>query len=129
MAVKWKGEVPCRWCGWPARAGVEKDGEGRTYRVMCPKCGVVSQIAFRAPAGERIALQLAAGAYSSYPPADVADHPALASGLDGPPLRGIFKRTNGQVWFVEAGGICHPVCAEMAADLRLAEAIDQSARA
>ena len=59
MATKWLGEIRCRWCDTSAaRVGVEKDGEGKTYRVQCTECGVMSQVAFHYPAGKMIADEL-----------------------------------------------------------------------
>ena len=58
MAVKWLGEIKCAWCGKNAKAGIEKDGLGRTYRVICPGCGISSQSGFDYPSGRMIAKAL-----------------------------------------------------------------------
>ncbi|MDP6496000.1 MAG: hypothetical protein QGI09_11445 [Dehalococcoidia bacterium] len=54
MATKWVGMLVCQWCGKQARVGIEKEGQGTTYRVMCPECGIMEQVAFHYPAGEKI---------------------------------------------------------------------------
>jgi hypothetical protein len=58
MATKWIGTVECKWCGHQARAGIEKDGKGQTYRIVCGPiyggCGIMEQVAFHHPAGEEI---------------------------------------------------------------------------
>ncbi len=58
MATKWTGTFLCRWCEAKARAGIEKDGKGRTYRVMCPSCGVSEQMGMNQPAGLKVARLL-----------------------------------------------------------------------
>ncbi len=60
MAVKWLGEIQCPWCDGKARAGVEKDGNGRTYRVICVGCGATTQAGRNLPAGRKIAQLLEA---------------------------------------------------------------------
>ena len=54
MAVKWVGEINCRWCGKSARVGIEKDGQGNTYRAICDSCGINEQAGFAYPAGQKI---------------------------------------------------------------------------
>jgi len=54
MATKWIDAIECKWCGRPARVGIEKDGRGNTYRVICNSCGVVVQVGRHYPARERI---------------------------------------------------------------------------
>ena len=58
MATKWIGELACKWCEKESRVGIEKDGEGRTYRVMCGYCGIVEQAGFSTAAGQQIAKAL-----------------------------------------------------------------------
>ena len=58
MATKWIGERACKWCEKESRVGIEKDGEGRTYRVMCGYCGIVEQAGFSTAAGQEIAKAL-----------------------------------------------------------------------
>jgi len=59
MATKWINTIKCQWCGGEARVGIEKDGLGSTYRVMCKSCGIAEQAGMRFPAGEKIAELLA----------------------------------------------------------------------
>jgi len=54
MATKWVGEIVCAWCDAQVRVGIEKDGRGSTYRLICPSCGIMSQVAFHYPAGQQI---------------------------------------------------------------------------
>ena len=54
VAVKWMGTIPCRWCGKDARAGIEKDGKGSTYRAICDWCGINEQAGIAFPAGKKI---------------------------------------------------------------------------
>ena len=54
MATKWIGEINCQWCGKSARVGIEKDGQGNTYRVICDFCGISEQAGFTFPAGRKI---------------------------------------------------------------------------
>ncbi len=54
MATKWIDEIKCLWCEGKARVGIEKDGTGNTYRVMCSGCGVMTQVGKHYPAGEKI---------------------------------------------------------------------------
>lgn len=58
MATKWVGGVPCRWCQDRAKVGIEKDGLGSTYRVMCPSSGVMTRVGFNYPAGQSLAEDL-----------------------------------------------------------------------
>ena len=58
MATKWMGTILCRWCDGEAKAGIEKDGKGRTYRVMCSTCGVSEQMGRELPAGKMVASLL-----------------------------------------------------------------------
>ena len=58
MATKWIEELACKWCERECRVGIEKDGEGRTYRVMCGYCGIVEQAGFSTSAGQQIAVAL-----------------------------------------------------------------------
>ena len=58
MATKWINTITCQWCGGEARAGIEKDGLGNTYRVICRSCGIAEQAGMGFPAGEKIALLL-----------------------------------------------------------------------
>ena len=53
MATKWVTELECQWCGEFARVGIEKDGLGNTYRMICDACGIMEQTAFHFPAGEK----------------------------------------------------------------------------
>ena len=62
MATKWIGALDCKWCGKEARVGIEKDGHGKTYRVICDSCGISEQAGFSTPAGEAPASLLFAGA-------------------------------------------------------------------
>ena len=41
MAVKWVGKLECRWCGKPARVGIEKDGQGNTTELSVTPCGIM----------------------------------------------------------------------------------------
>ena len=67
MATKWVGQIPCGWCDAPAaRTGIERDGEGRTFRVHCRECGLMAQVAFHYPAGRLIAAALAKPADDGY---------------------------------------------------------------
>ena len=59
MATKWIGTIACRWCGKRCRVGIEKDGRGNTYRLICSTCGLMGQTAFHYPAGEDLARELA----------------------------------------------------------------------
>ena len=86
MATKWITEIICPWCYTDgtyshfkdggvffrpitsethdrdpvfARVGIEKDGHGNTYRVQCTDCGMMSQVGFNYPGGERIRQQIA----------------------------------------------------------------------
>ena len=58
MATKWIGVLNCRWCDKEARVGIEKEGHGNTYRVICDSCGISEQAGFSIPAGEQIAESL-----------------------------------------------------------------------
>ena len=58
MATKWVGTVVCAWCNEPTRAGIEKDGKGSTYRLICDSCGMMGQVAFHYPAGQKITALL-----------------------------------------------------------------------
>ena len=58
IAMKRVGSIPCRWCQNKTKVGIEKDGMGSTYRIMCPGCGVMTQVGFNYPAGQRIAADL-----------------------------------------------------------------------
>ena len=42
--TKWIDEIECPWCEGKARVGIEKDGAGNTYRVMCSECGAMTQV-------------------------------------------------------------------------------------
>ena len=55
MATKWIETIACQWCGGEARVGIEKDGLGSTYRVMCRSCGIAEQAGMAFPAGQKIA--------------------------------------------------------------------------
>ena len=57
MAVKWLGKVRCRYCDAEARVGRERDGLGKTYRILCV-CGVNLQVGINTPAGEDVAETL-----------------------------------------------------------------------
>ena len=46
--------MKCPWCGEPARAGIEKDGLGKTYRLICDTCGLNAQVGIRTPAGRKV---------------------------------------------------------------------------
>jgi hypothetical protein len=61
MATKWVGAIECLWCGGKARAGIEQDGEGRCYRVVCT-CGANTQAGRDFPTGIKIAQMLASNA-------------------------------------------------------------------
>ena len=54
MATKWVGHIKCVWCGGQERVGIEKDGEGRCYRLICNECSVVEQIARDRAAGKMV---------------------------------------------------------------------------
>jgi len=58
MAVKWMGEIECFLCGEKANAGIEKDGVGRTWQVICPSCGASTQAGRNLVAGGVIAKAL-----------------------------------------------------------------------
>ena len=58
MATKWVGNIPCRWCPDRTKVGIEKDGLGSTYRVMCSSCGIMIQVGFNYPAGQQITKEL-----------------------------------------------------------------------
>ena len=58
MATKWINTIKCQWCGGEARAGIERDGEGNTYRVICRLCGIAEQVGMGYPAGQKIAKLL-----------------------------------------------------------------------
>ena len=58
MATMWMGAILCKWCDQQARAGIEKNGQGKTYRVMCRNCGISSQVGMDLPAGRKVALLL-----------------------------------------------------------------------
>ena len=60
VAVKWMGTIPCRWCGKDARAGIEKDSKGSTYRAICDWCGINEQAGIAFPAGKKITELLGA---------------------------------------------------------------------
>ena len=55
MATKWIDTIKCQWCGGEARAGIERDGLGSTYRVICRSCGISEQAGMAYPAGQKIA--------------------------------------------------------------------------
>lgn len=48
----------CKWCKGMARVGIEKDGHGQTYRVICAQCGITEQAGMTFPAGEEITRML-----------------------------------------------------------------------
>ena len=54
MATKWVSTMDCKWCQGTARVGIEKDGRGQTYRVICAECGISEQAGMSFPAGEEI---------------------------------------------------------------------------
>ena len=54
MATKWIDTIKCQWCGGEARAGIERDGHGSTYRVICRSCGISEQAGMAYPAGQKI---------------------------------------------------------------------------
>ena len=55
MAVKWIGEIKCPWCGSTSRVGIERDGQGRCFRVICDNgCGAVTQAGRELVAGQKI---------------------------------------------------------------------------
>ena len=54
MGVKWLSKLQCKWCGEAARVGIEKDGRGNTYRIICEGCGIMEQVAFHYPAGVEV---------------------------------------------------------------------------
>ena len=60
MATKWIDTIECQWCGGQARAGIEKDGKGNTYRVICRSCGIAEQVGMGYPAGQKIDQMLKA---------------------------------------------------------------------
>ena len=60
MATKWINTIKCQWCGGEARAGIERDGEGNTYRVICRSCGIAEQVGMGYPAGKKIDQMLKA---------------------------------------------------------------------
>ena len=96
MATKWEGEITCRWCGYAARAGIEKDGLGRTYRVMCETCGVTAQVGFDTIAGDKIARLLGLK--------DISNDPNLPrTGRDGPPVIGWLTLPSGEIWILTLG--------------------------
>ena len=61
MAVFWKGRMLCPWCQESARVGIEKDGIGKTYRLICDTCGLNAQVGMRTPAGRKVASALYSG--------------------------------------------------------------------
>ncbi len=71
MGTKWAETlIHCRWCGDEARVGIEKDGKGNTYRVMCSTCGIMLQVGFTYPAGLEIATELSRPAWKAWSPRD-----------------------------------------------------------
>ena len=58
LATKWVSTIECKWCRESARVGIEKDGQGQTYRVMCKTCGINEQAGMTFPAGEQITRDL-----------------------------------------------------------------------
>ncbi len=46
--------MQCKWCQGEARVGIEKDGQGQTYRVICAECGISEQAGMNFPAGQEI---------------------------------------------------------------------------
>ena len=76
MATKWINTIKCQWCGGEARAGIEKDRLGSTYRVLCRSCGIAEQAGMAYPAGQKIGQMLtekeaaAEGPLPSVPPSD-----------------------------------------------------------
>ena len=60
MATKWIDTLTCQGCGGEARAGIEKDGLGSTYRVLCRSCGISEQVGMGYPAGQKIDQMLKA---------------------------------------------------------------------
>ena len=55
MAVKWIGEINCVWCGSSSRVGIEGDGQGRCFRVICDNgCGAVTQAGRELVVGQKI---------------------------------------------------------------------------
>ena len=74
MAVYWKGRMKCPWCQESARAGIEKDGLGKTFRVICDTCGLNAQVGLRTPAGRKVQYALHS-----------ANHPIPAASPTVPP--------------------------------------------
>ncbi len=55
VAVKWIGEINCVWCGRSSRVGIEGDGQGRCFRVICDNgCGAVTQAGRELVVGQKI---------------------------------------------------------------------------
>jgi len=54
LATKWVSTMKCKWCQGEARVGIEKDGQGQTYRVICAECGISEQAGMNFPAGQEI---------------------------------------------------------------------------
>jgi len=54
LATKWVSTMDCKWCQGTARVGIEKDGQGRAYRLICAGCGISEQAGMSFPAGKEI---------------------------------------------------------------------------
>ena len=55
QTVKWIGEISCVWCGSSSRVGIEGDGQGRCFRVICDNgCGAVTQAGRELVVGQKI---------------------------------------------------------------------------
>ena len=55
VVVKWIGEINCVWCGSSSRVGIEGDGQGRCFRVICDNgCGAVTKVGRELVVGQKI---------------------------------------------------------------------------
>ena len=77
MPTTWIGQMVCPFCEKPKRFGIDRNGEGRTSRMMCRECGAVIVLERESGIGGRVESQIATN----------PDQPALPM---GPTLEDIF---------------------------------------